>query len=197
MQVGLSTSRLSEIERGDGARAPLETWVALGIALDRPLAVTFSRPIDRRPGRRTPAISRSRSTSLRLARANGRTGHLRATDATDRPAPIDRRRPPRRAPREPGSLPSAGTRSAILAPRCARRTARSPRRRRPGRTTGSRRSGSSEPPRRIVQSSSASRTSSTPAFPDRAVLGSRALVDGRAATERARAWSGSIPRPAV
>ena len=46
-RAGLSVARLSEIERGLGARAPLETWVALGIALERPLGVTFTRPLGR------------------------------------------------------------------------------------------------------------------------------------------------------
>lgn len=44
--VGLEQSRLSEIERGLGAGAPLEVWIALGIALGRPLAVGFSGPVD-------------------------------------------------------------------------------------------------------------------------------------------------------
>lgn len=44
--VGISVTRLSEIERGPGVRAPLETRVALGVALDRPLAVTMSRLLD-------------------------------------------------------------------------------------------------------------------------------------------------------
>ena len=74
-RVGLSVGRLSEIERGLGARAPLETWVALGIALDRPLAVTFSRPHD---GPATGALFAGhleiQEHLLRLARATGRSG---------------------------------------------------------------------------------------------------------------------------
>jgi transcriptional regulator with XRE-family HTH domain len=41
-RVGISVTRLSEIERGLGARAPLETWVAIGVALERPLAVALT-----------------------------------------------------------------------------------------------------------------------------------------------------------
>jgi len=33
--VGISVARLSEIERGLGARAPLETWISIGVALER------------------------------------------------------------------------------------------------------------------------------------------------------------------
>ncbi|HSL32041.1 MAG TPA: helix-turn-helix transcriptional regulator [Candidatus Limnocylindrales bacterium] len=43
-KVGLSQSRYSEVERGLGAALPLDTWVSLGIAIERPLAVSFSRP---------------------------------------------------------------------------------------------------------------------------------------------------------
>lgn len=48
--VGIEQSRQSEIERGLGAGAPLEVWIALGIALERPLALGFSaalRPEER------------------------------------------------------------------------------------------------------------------------------------------------------
>ena len=45
-RVGLAQSRLSDIERGRGVGLPLEIWVALGIALGQPLAVSFSRPTD-------------------------------------------------------------------------------------------------------------------------------------------------------
>jgi transcriptional regulator with XRE-family HTH domain len=44
-RVGLGQSEISYIERGHGARTPLETWIAIGIALNRPLAVGFSRDI--------------------------------------------------------------------------------------------------------------------------------------------------------
>jgi hypothetical protein len=73
--VGISAPRLSEIERGLGMRAPLETWIALGIALDRPLAVTFTRSL----GQATAAVADGghleiQECVLRLARATGRTG---------------------------------------------------------------------------------------------------------------------------
>jgi transcriptional regulator with XRE-family HTH domain len=48
-RVGVGQSRISEIERGHGARATLELWIALGVALDRPLAVTLSRDITIEP----------------------------------------------------------------------------------------------------------------------------------------------------
>lgn len=73
-RVGVSVPRLSELERGLGARAPLDTWVALGIALGRPLAVSFSRPLDES---RSPADSghlEIQEHILTLARATGRAG---------------------------------------------------------------------------------------------------------------------------
>src|SRR6476646_7537051 len=44
-KVGLSQSEISHLDRGNGARTPLDTWVAIGIALRRPLAVGFSRDV--------------------------------------------------------------------------------------------------------------------------------------------------------
>jgi transcriptional regulator with XRE-family HTH domain len=86
-KVGLSQSRVSAIERGLGAGITLELWVAFGLALRQPLAVSFSRPtrpddaladaghreiqeylleIRRRSGRREPSSCRlAHTTPLR------------------------------------------------------------------------------------------------------------------------------------
>jgi transcriptional regulator with XRE-family HTH domain len=89
-QVGLSTSRLSEVERGDGAGTPLEIWVRLGIALDRPIAVTFSRALDEP---RSPADAghlEIQEHMLALARATGRSGTFEVpTRPTDTSRSVD------------------------------------------------------------------------------------------------------------
>src|SRR5687767_5549709 len=48
-RVGLKQPRISKIERAAGAGAPLAIWIALGIALDRPFAGSFSRPVTPQP----------------------------------------------------------------------------------------------------------------------------------------------------
>lgn len=45
-RCGISRGRLGDLERGDGEGAPLGLWIAIGMALGRPLRVEFSRPID-------------------------------------------------------------------------------------------------------------------------------------------------------
>lgn len=45
-KIGISQTALSRIERGLGGGTPLQTWIALGIALGRPLAMSLSRPLD-------------------------------------------------------------------------------------------------------------------------------------------------------
>ena len=43
--VDLGQSEISYLERGHGARTSIETWVALGMALERPVAIGFSRDV--------------------------------------------------------------------------------------------------------------------------------------------------------
>lgn len=42
-KVGLTSWRISQVERGDGGGLPLELWFALAVALDTPLSVEFKR----------------------------------------------------------------------------------------------------------------------------------------------------------
>jgi transcriptional regulator with XRE-family HTH domain len=42
-KVGVSQAEVSALEAGEGARTALETWVAIGIALERPVAIGFGR----------------------------------------------------------------------------------------------------------------------------------------------------------
>ena len=43
--MGLSQAQICALEGGAGAQTSLETWVALGIALDRPIAIGFTRDV--------------------------------------------------------------------------------------------------------------------------------------------------------
>ena len=44
-RIGLGQSEISHLERGHGAGTSLEMWVAIGIALDRPIGIGFSRDV--------------------------------------------------------------------------------------------------------------------------------------------------------
>lgn len=73
-KVDLSRARLSQIERGKGTGATLQTWIALGIALGRPLAVSFSRPLGEGRGTADAGHLDIQEHVLRLGRQTGRHG---------------------------------------------------------------------------------------------------------------------------
>lgn len=73
-KVRVSQTAWSRIERGLGGQVPLRTWIALGIALDRPLAVSFSKPLDAPSGPADAGHLEIQEHVLGLARATGRHG---------------------------------------------------------------------------------------------------------------------------
>lgn len=85
-KVGLGPSRISDLERGRGARAPLETWIAIGIALERPLAVAFSRPLASPMEPADAGHLEIQEQVLRLAVATGRPGTFELPTRPDDPS---------------------------------------------------------------------------------------------------------------
>ncbi|HEV8282078.1 MAG TPA: helix-turn-helix transcriptional regulator [Candidatus Limnocylindrales bacterium] len=85
-QIGVSAARLSEIERGLGARAPLETWISIGVALERPLAVAFSRPLASPLGPIDSGHLQIQEHILGLARSTGRHGTFELPTRPDDPS---------------------------------------------------------------------------------------------------------------
>ncbi len=74
VRVGVHQSRISRIELGHGGPVPLALWVALGVALGRPLAISFTRPLGEA---REPADAghlAMQERLLELARTTGRSG---------------------------------------------------------------------------------------------------------------------------
>lgn len=74
VRVEVDQSRISQIERGLGRGVPLELWVAFGVVLGRPLAISFTRPLGET---REPADAghlAMQERLLELARATGRRG---------------------------------------------------------------------------------------------------------------------------
>lgn len=73
-KIGISQTALSRVERGLGDRTPLQSWIALGIALGRPLAVAFSRPLGEPRGPADAGHLEIQEHMLRLGRQTGRQG---------------------------------------------------------------------------------------------------------------------------
>lgn len=73
-RVGLSRARLSQIERGGGTGTALATWIAIGIALGRPLAVTLTRHLGEPRGPADAGHLEIQEHMLTLGRATGRHG---------------------------------------------------------------------------------------------------------------------------
>lgn len=86
-RIGLSGARIGELERGDGATAPLEVWVRLGDAIHRPLAVTFSQEIESQEPPDAGHLA-AQELVLGLARQQGRQADI---DIPARPADPSRR----------------------------------------------------------------------------------------------------------
>ncbi len=70
----MSQSALSAIERGLGTHVPLETWIALGVALDRPLAMRFTRQLGEQWVPADAGHLEIQEHVLGLVRATGRHG---------------------------------------------------------------------------------------------------------------------------
>lgn len=70
-RVGLGQARISDLGRGRGATAPMHTWIALGIAIGRPIAMSFSRDTEDEEPRDAGHLV-AQELVLGLARTHGR-----------------------------------------------------------------------------------------------------------------------------
>ena len=96
-RTGVHESWISRIELGRGRGAALETWIAIGVALGQPLAVSFSRPLDAFRGPTDSGHLAMQELLLSLAREAGRSCHLRTADTPCGPIEVDRRLRSRRS----------------------------------------------------------------------------------------------------
>jgi transcriptional regulator with XRE-family HTH domain len=75
--VGLGQSEISHLERGHGARTSIETWIAIGIALRRPISIGFSRDVVD-PDLQDAGHLAAQELTLRLASRAGWQGRFEA-----------------------------------------------------------------------------------------------------------------------
>jgi transcriptional regulator with XRE-family HTH domain len=83
-RIGLHQTWISDIELGRAGAVPLDTWIALGVALGRPLAVSFSRAID--PALRDPVDAGHLEIQEALLELAARTGREAVAELPTRPA---------------------------------------------------------------------------------------------------------------
>lgn len=85
-RIRVSQATISKIERGHGGRVPLETWIALGTALDRPLAVSIAPSASERHQPADAGHLRIQEHILSLAAATGRPGTFELPTRPDDPS---------------------------------------------------------------------------------------------------------------
>lgn len=72
-RVGVEQAWISRIELGHGTGVPLELWIAIGVALGGPLAISFSAPLGEARGPADAGHLEMQERLLELARATGRS----------------------------------------------------------------------------------------------------------------------------